>query len=384
MSLLNFDSKDDQPPRNRKSLKLVLGVSTLVGVVALGSTLAASINLNGGGPVEFGQGVTQTTACDDDITVTPFSTFVNETGAGSHKFTSLEISGIDSSSDKCDGKTFIIKAYGDSGQLDFFSYADSANPEENDSYDTIEIANDGGDYTWISGGSDGNDVIAGPDIGITETSFTLSFTSAVSTITRAPVVNTITRTPLASAEDVVRITIESSKIEAISLAREFPCGTSGFYAVNEFGVLTGHTDCLGSLIIDDSVVEIAVQVFYHRSGITSIVIPDSVLVIGPEAFNSMPDLISLDIGDGVTEIGSYLFADSTQLSSVMLGSGITHLRRGAFYNTAISNIVLPWNLLSIAADAFNTTQLYCVDIPGTVEFIDPYAFDSELPSCGSP
>lgn len=384
MSLLNFDSKDNQPPRSRRSLKLVLGVGTLVGVIALGSTLAASINLNGGGPVEFGQGVTQTTACDNDITVTPFSTFVNEAGAGSHKFTSLEISGIDSSSDKCDGKTFVIKAYGDSGQLDFFSYADSAIPEENDSYDTIEIANAGGDYTWISGGSDGNDVIAGPDIGITETSFTLSFTSVVNTITRAPVENTITRTPLASAEDVVRITIESSEIEAISLAGEFPCGTSGFYVVNEFGVLTGHTDCLGSLVINNSVVEIAIQAFYRRSGITSIVIPDSVLVIGPEAFNMMLDLISLDIGDGVTEIGNYLFADSTQLSSVTLGSGITHLRQGAFYNTAISSIVLPPNLISIAADAFFTTQLTCVDIPGTVEFIGPYAFDSDLPSCTTP
>ena len=375
MPLLNFDSKDNQTPRNRKSLKLVLGVGALVGVVALGSTLAASINLNDGGPVEFGQGVTQTTACDDDITVTPFSTFVNEAGAGSHKFTSLEISGIDSSSEKCDGKIFTIKAYGDSGQLDFFSYADSANPEENVSYDTIEIANAGGDYTWISGGSDGDDVIAGPDIGITETSFTLSFTSDL---------GSITRTPLASAEDVVRITIESSELEAISLAGEFPCGTSGFYAVNEFGVLTGHTDCLGSLVINNSVVEIAIKAFYHRSGITSIVIPDSVLVIGPQAFNRMLDLISLDIGDGVTEIGNYLFADSTQLSSVTLGSGITHLRQGAFYNTAISSIVLPPNLISIAADAFYTTQLTCVDIPGTVEFTDPYAFDSVLPSCTTP
>jgi hypothetical protein len=375
MSLLNFDSKDNQPPRNRKSFKLVLGVGALVGVVALGSTLAASINLNGGGPVEFGQGVTQTTACDNDITVTPFSTFVNEAGAGSHKFTSLEISGIDSSSEKCDGKIFTIKAYGDSGQLDFFSYADSANPEENVSYDTIEIANDGGDYTWISGGSDGDDVIAGPDIGITETSFTLSFTSDL---------GSITRTPLASAEDVVRITIESSELEAISLAGEFPCGTSGFYAVNEFGVLTGHTDCLGSLVINNSVVEIEIKAFHNRSGITSIVIPDSVLVIGFEAFNTMPDLISLDIGDGVTEIGNYLFADSTQLSSVTLGSGITHLRQGAFYNTAISSIVLPPNLISIEEDAFDTTQLTCVDIPVTVEFIDPYAFDSDLPSCTTP
>jgi hypothetical protein len=207
MSLLNFGKKDNHPPPNRRRFMLVIGVGTLVGVVALGSTLAASINLNDGSPVEFGQGVTQTTACDSEITVTPLSTFVNETGAGSHKFTSLEISGIDSSSDKCDGKSFIIKAYGESGILNIFNYYEEIeNWDEpptviqDEDYDTIEIANNGGEFAWISGGTDGDDVIQGPSGNLTNTSFTLSFTSET---------NSITRTPLALAEEVVRITIES-------------------------------------------------------------------------------------------------------------------------------------------------------------------------------
>jgi len=219
MSLLNFDSSGHTPKGEKKTLKLLFGIGALVGVVAIGSTLAASINLNGGGPVEFGQGVTQTTACDDEITLTPTSTFVNAVGAGSHKFSSLNISGVNSSSDKCSGKTFVIKAYGDSGILDLFSYTDTANPGDNDTYDFVEIVNYGGDFTWISGGSDGDDAIPGPDIGITETSFTLSFTSDLGTITRSP---------LASAEEVKRITIES-KDSALAIGETGPGNGIVFY-----------------------------------------------------------------------------------------------------------------------------------------------------------
>jgi len=94
-----------------KPLKAILGVGLLVGTIALGSTLAASINLNGGGPVEFGQGVTQTTACDDEITLTPYSTFVNEDGGGSFMGTSIVISGVDSSTEGCSGKNLTITGF---------------------------------------------------------------------------------------------------------------------------------------------------------------------------------------------------------------------------------------------------------------------------------
>ena len=77
MSLLNFDNFESKPPRNSKNLKTILGIGALVGVIALGSTLAASINLNAGAPVEFGQGVAQTTACDNEILITPTSSFDN-------------------------------------------------------------------------------------------------------------------------------------------------------------------------------------------------------------------------------------------------------------------------------------------------------------------
>ena len=209
MSFLSFDASDPKPKGGKKSLKIVLAIGAIAGVLALRSTLAANITLNAGTPVEFGQGVASTTACDDHITITPFSTFINATGAGSHMFTSLKISGIDSSSGKCDGKTFLIKAYGDSGLLDLVNYLeidgfDNSVITDTD-YRSIEITDSGGIFTWTSAGTDGDDVtndenINDPGRDLTDTSFTLSLTS---------VSNTITRTPLALAENVKNITVET-------------------------------------------------------------------------------------------------------------------------------------------------------------------------------
>ena len=61
--------------RSRKSLIVFLFALLLSGI-AIKSTLAANINLNSGG-VQFGQGVTQTIACAETVTVTPVATFKN-------------------------------------------------------------------------------------------------------------------------------------------------------------------------------------------------------------------------------------------------------------------------------------------------------------------
>jgi hypothetical protein len=205
MSLLKFNDESPKTTGSNKSLKYLLGVGALVGTIVLSSTFAASINLNAGGPVEFGQGVVQTTVCDDEITVTPISTFVNAAGYGSHMFTSLRISGIDSSEGKCSGKRFLIKAYGDNGILDLFNFSDDLVDQD---YDYVEIANNGGEFTWVSGGSDDGDVIPGSDGYITDTSFTIDFAMSLG----PPIV----RTPLALSEDVKRITVETYDANLLS------------------------------------------------------------------------------------------------------------------------------------------------------------------------
>ena len=116
MSLLNFEPSGPMPKGEKKSLKIFLGIGLLVGTVALGSTLAASINLNDSGPVEFGQGIAQTVACsgNDSIIVTPTSSFINADGAGAYYFTSVTLSSIPS---ECIGADFTIAAYDNSGNI---------------------------------------------------------------------------------------------------------------------------------------------------------------------------------------------------------------------------------------------------------------------------
>jgi len=83
MSLLNLSSPAGQSPRGKKGLKMWMGAGLVVAVLGIGSTFAASININNNDTSEFGQGVTQTVYCGDsadvptDITVTPISAFVN-------------------------------------------------------------------------------------------------------------------------------------------------------------------------------------------------------------------------------------------------------------------------------------------------------------------
>ena len=143
MTILNFDG----PSRGNsaKSLKAFLGVGLLAAAVTVASTLAANININSG-PVEFGQGVAQTTACDDQIIVTPSSSFVNgpmpsaspspsssptstpsPTPTASFYLDTITLSEIDSSEGACAGKYFTIKAYDSSSSspLEFYEGASS-------------------------------------------------------------------------------------------------------------------------------------------------------------------------------------------------------------------------------------------------------------------
>jgi hypothetical protein len=56
-----------------------MGFGLVIAVLGIGSTFAASININGGQDAEFGQGRTRTVFCgvDQEVTIAPISTYVN-------------------------------------------------------------------------------------------------------------------------------------------------------------------------------------------------------------------------------------------------------------------------------------------------------------------
>ena len=120
MDILNLggiNEPSEQP--SKKKLKVIIGIGLLAGVMGMGSTLAATITLNGGTAVEFGQGVQYVTACDATIIVTPTSTFQNGS-AGSDAtqsnfaLTSVKLSDIETG---CVGKTLTLNAYTDSATV---------------------------------------------------------------------------------------------------------------------------------------------------------------------------------------------------------------------------------------------------------------------------
>jgi len=117
MDILNLGGINEPSERpSKKKLKVIIGIGLLAGVLGMGSTLAASITLNGGTSVEFGQGVQLVAACDSAITVTPTSTFVNDTDSTQSNFrlNTLVLSDI---GEGCLGKKLRITGYTSSETL---------------------------------------------------------------------------------------------------------------------------------------------------------------------------------------------------------------------------------------------------------------------------
>ena len=189
MSFLNFARRGSNTPRTSqaKQFKVFLGIALVAITIGLGSTLAANININSG-PVEFGQGVAQTTACDSAITITPNSSFDNSatpsplptptTATGVFVLGSITVSGVDSGDGTgCDGKYLTLKGYGESSNtpLDLIDGTSSF---------TIYV-NYGSDFTTPQSGFTVET--------IDSSSFTITFTS-----------------PTQSSSALYKLTIESS------------------------------------------------------------------------------------------------------------------------------------------------------------------------------
>ena len=110
MSFIDFqETEETKKAKSWLVIFLVLGVA--ISYFVMKSTLAANITINSGMSVEFGQGMSATTACSgaSSLTVTPNSSFTNSTGStGVFYFKSVTVSGIPSS---CNGYDFQISAY---------------------------------------------------------------------------------------------------------------------------------------------------------------------------------------------------------------------------------------------------------------------------------
>jgi len=119
MSPLNIHPEEEavmpkKKKKQNKTLKVLLGIGVLVAIPVIGTTLAASITVNTGGSVNFGQGSATAAACDSALTVSATSAYASST----FQVKTISVSGIDlkesggtdNSGGSCLGKTLIVSA----------------------------------------------------------------------------------------------------------------------------------------------------------------------------------------------------------------------------------------------------------------------------------
>jgi hypothetical protein len=218
-----YDDPVEEPKGTRK--KNFRGVLALIllfiaGGAYLQTTLAANINLNSGGRVEFGQGISMVAACSgaNSLTVTPNSEFVNSSGSGAHYLKSITVSGIPA---ECNGDDFQISVYD--------STTSTALPIFASTKTVASIWNNGGSFQGGSG-------FLGSAVTSSSGSFTVSFT-----------------TPVALASNVAKITLQSLPHAAGNCATENICalgdtgpgGGTVFYMAAAFTMAgaTCNTSC---------------------------------------------------------------------------------------------------------------------------------------------
>lgn len=98
--------------KSRTGAYLAISAGALALVVG-GAFAANSITLNGGGSVEFGQGLVSTSTCDSDLTAALAQTYDN--GTSTFVVSTVEISGIKDYS--CAGKTIHVSLVGSEGTV---------------------------------------------------------------------------------------------------------------------------------------------------------------------------------------------------------------------------------------------------------------------------
>ena len=175
-----FYSDDPIAPavKRRSFGALTSSVMLVVAGLFLSNTFAANISIGTGSGIEFGQGISMTTACSGSqaLTVTPYSSFVNVSGAGAFYFSSIKVSNIPTS---CFNTKFQLNAYTSSGASPLALYNTST-----------------------------TDVIVGNNAGAFEA---MGTTSGISVVTNSNSSFSVTfSSPVSLASDVSRVTIQSS------------------------------------------------------------------------------------------------------------------------------------------------------------------------------
>jgi hypothetical protein len=116
MEILSFEGSNGSSKRKRGNR--FIAIATIAALGFMGSTFAASVTLNNGADIQYGQGLAGAAACDSAITITPTNHFVND-NANSGTFYVDTITVVDTRTTNsstglanCVGKSIKLSAYG--------------------------------------------------------------------------------------------------------------------------------------------------------------------------------------------------------------------------------------------------------------------------------
>ncbi len=140
MEILKFEGSSRAPLKQRKSFRVVLGITVMGVFAALGSTLAANITINSNSAVEFGQGLSAASACDSNIRVKPVASFSNGTDTGGvFMLSGITFEDVDTATSACGGKQFVISTYDSgTGTANFLGASTNSAPYS-DSYSAVIV-----------------------------------------------------------------------------------------------------------------------------------------------------------------------------------------------------------------------------------------------------
>lgn len=113
-----------------------------------------------------------------------------------------------------------------------------------------------------------------------------------------------------------------------------------------------YCETLHSVTIPDSITRIGANAFGHCLYLTTVNMPKQLTELGANAFWGCSSLQSIVIPDGVSIIGEMTFYNCFELSSVFIPDSVTEIDPQAFDSCAMTSIVIPESVESIAQNAF--------------------------------
>ena len=136
---------------------------------------------------------------------------------------------------------------------------------------------------------------------------------------------------------------------------------------------------LEEVVLPDGLTDIEYGAFYNCRKLTKVNIPSTVTGFSTWIFYGCISLKSIDLSTmtGVNTIPEYMFYESG-LTNVIIPANITNINSGAFQNTPLKSVEFESGskLATIGENAFNSTQLQSITIPASVTSINNYAFNS--------